>query len=176
MLGKDRLKLQSHISNHNLHSSAHARGISNSSFKHTLCANETWDAAAAAQNSSGVLPVSQAGAQVWGRQSVSPLQVGITGGTHHCRCHGCGLCCDGSALLGVLEALCAAGRAGERPVVKAHHLDVGAVEGWGQKEEASQNKALFSSFLLTLLAQLTTGLLLPFQSVPLKPTAEITQQ
>lgn len=78
MLGKDRLKLQSHISNHNLHSSAHTRGISNSSFKHTLCANETWDAAAAAQNSSGVLPVSQAGAQVWGRQSVLPS----AGGDH----------------------------------------------------------------------------------------------
>lgn len=34
----------SYISNHNLHSSAHPRGISNSSFKHALCANETWDA------------------------------------------------------------------------------------------------------------------------------------
>lgn len=109
-----------------------------------------------------------------GSQS-SSLEAGITVGTHHCRCHGRGLRCDGSALLGVLEALCAAGRAGERLVVKAHHLDVRAV-GQGQGEEASWNKALFSSFLLTLLAQLTARLRSPFQSISLKPTAETTQQ
>lgn len=107
-----------------------------------------------------------------GSQS-SPL--GITVGTNHRRCHGRGLCCDGRALLGVLEALRAAGRAGDRLVVKAHHLDVRAAEGQGQMEEASWNKALFSSILLTLLAQLTAGLLSLFQSIPLKRTAETTQ-
>lgn len=101
----------------------------------------------------------------------SPLEVGITRvQTHHCRCHGRGLCRNGSSLLGVLEAFGAAGRAGKRLVVKADHLDVGAAERRGQREEASWNKALFSSFSLTLLAQLTAGLLSPFQSIPLTQT------
>lgn len=145
MLRKDRgSKLQSHISNHNLHSSAPTWGISKSSFKHTLCANET--PAPQCCLRARAVPRGRAG-----RQS-SPQEVGITVGTHHSRCHGCSLCCDGCALLGVLEALCAAGRAGERLVVKAHHLDVRAAERQGQRQEASWNKALFSSFSLTLLA------------------------
>lgn len=89
MLGKDRLQVT--ISNHNLHSSAHPRGISNSSFKHALCANETWDAVEELR----ALPVSQACAQVWARQSVLP-----SGGGNHTEC--------GLTTAAAMAAVCAA--------------------------------------------------------------------
>lgn len=73
--------------------------------------------------------MSQACARCGAGSQSCPLEAGSR--THHGGCHGRGLCGDGRALLGVLEALGAAGRAGERLVVKAHHLDVGAAHGQG---------------------------------------------
>lgn len=74
----------------------------------------------------------------YGGRQCSPVEVESR--THHCGCHGCGLCCDGCALLGVLEALCATGRAGEWLVVKADHLDVGAADGQGQRKKEAGTK------------------------------------
>lgn len=126
------------------------------------------------------------GAERWaaawrGGSQCSPRE----GETHHrCR-HGCGLGRNGSSLLGILEAFCATGRVGERPVVKADHLDMGATGR--EAKERSKLEQSFILLLLTHLARLITGSCLPSPSHPnsalpfevshlAKPAAGPTQQ